>query len=315
MSELDIRTLNEAVKNNPRGAVEDAERSFDGEIMRCVHMALAKKAKIILLAGPSSSGKTTSANILKDVFESLSHKTSVVSLDNFYRERNDQKYPTDENGEQDYEAVEALRTDEIKDCLAALLGGKGAFIPRYSFKEGKATYSEAPTFLCDGEIIILEGLHALNPIIREGLDERDVMTIFVSVSTNINDGDDGGKRILSGRKTRFIRRMTRDSIYRGTSAASTLGRWKSVLLGEDKYLYPYKDSADIKINTFHTFELGVMKPFAEKAIEMSDGELCGEYIETVKHALDLVSPVSADFVPDDSLIREFIPGGKYEHLY
>lgn len=314
MSELDIRTLNEFVENDPLGAVAKAESAFKGEIMRCARNAVERKAKIILLAGPSSSGKTTSANILKDVFESLSHKTSVVSLDNFYRERNDPKYPTDENGEQDYESVEALRTDEIKDCLAALLGGKGAFIPKYDFMEGKAIYSDVPVLLGDGEIIILEGLHALNPIIREGLDESEVITLFISVSTNINDGD-CGKRILSGRKTRFIRRMTRDSIYRGTNAAATLKRWGSVLLGEDKYLYPYKDSADIKINTFHSFELGVMKPFAEKALAASAGELHGEYIETVMHALGLITPISADIVPDDSLIREFIPGGKYEHLY
>ena len=138
-----------------------------------------------------------------------------------------------------------------------------------------------------------------------------LLKIFISVSTNINN--EGG-RILSGRKIRFVRRLVRDSIYRNADAARTLALWKNVLLGEDTYLYPFKDNADVFFDTFHDFELSVMRPFVLKLIssELANSD---SYAKTVRDALLGVVPIDLNLLPDTSLIREFVPGGIYENIY
>ena len=138
-----------------------------------------------------------------------------------------------------------------------------------------------------------------------------VLRVFISVSTNINDGD---VRILSGRKLRFVRRMVRDSVYRGADAERTLEMWGNVLAGEDKYLYPYRTLADVDFNTFHAFEVGVMRRFAEKLISRELAEK-NEYAKVVITALSMAEPISDELIPRDSLIREFITGGIYEEFY
>ena len=137
------------------------------------------------------------------------------------------------------------------------------------------------------------------------------MRLFVSVSTNIVD--ENGARILSGRKIRFLRRLVRDSIFRGADVALTLSLWHSVLEGEDKYLYPYKESADVFFNTFHTFELGVLKDMA--AARITAAGIDDPYLCVIERALARIQPLSPSLVPKTSLIREFIAGGVYENLY
>lgn len=312
ITEAELSTINKCVLDTPIECVDSAEKRYMAEIDELVSTLCGGEKKIILLSGPSGSGKTTTANILKDKLSLLGHETHVVSMDNFYRTLDDPLYPVDENGEHDYEAAAALRCDLIHDCIEALLDGKVYKIPRYNFRGGIIEPEAIPVSLPKNGYIIIEGIHALNPIFTSGLPAEKIMRLFISVSTNINDG---GERLLSGRKIRFIRRMTRDSIYRSTSAAGTLMRWQSVLDGEDKYLYPYKSLADFKINTFHTFELAAMKHFAEEAIASSGDEFVGEYAETIKMALKKIEPMDISLVPESSLIREFIPGGVYENLY
>ncbi|MEE0970107.1 MAG: hypothetical protein U0M06_12120, partial [Clostridia bacterium] len=209
-------------------------------------------------------------------------------------------------------SVDALHVSRIHDCISDLLAGREVKIPKFIFGEGVSQKDTNSISLPDGGFVIIEGIHALNPVMTDGLDLKKIMKLFISVSTNINND---GKRILSGRKIRFIRRMTRDSLYRKTDAKGTLDRWESVLAGEDKYLYPYKDTADFSLDTFHEYELGAMKPFAMKAIESSGEALCGKYIDTIISALKDFDEIEIENVPKTSLIREFIPGGKYEDIY
>jgi uridine kinase len=150
----------------------------------------------------------------------------------------------------------------------------------------------------------------LNPAVAEHLPEGGVFRLFVSLSTNITEG---GERLISGRKLRFLRRLVRDSIFRGATVADTLAVWQSVLDGEDKYLYPYKENADVFFNTFHTFEPGVLKNMAADRIEASG--IDDPYLLTVKRALLSIAPLSPTLVPRASLIREFIGGGIYEDRY
>jgi uridine kinase len=154
-------------------------------------------------------------------------------------------------------------------------------------------------------------LHAINPRISSLLPKERLLKIFISVSTNINNN---GERILSGRKIRFVRRMVRDSIYRNADAKRTLSMWKNVLRGEDLYLYPHRDNADVSFDTFHEFELGIMRPFV---LNLISEELAREnsYAKTVRDALLSVHPIDLSLLPESSLIREFVPGGMYENLY
>lgn len=312
MAEIELKRINTEVRENLSGVIDEAERHYAESLSETVCFLKKRGARIVLLAGPSGSGKTTTANILKDLLEADGHSTAVVSMDNFYRDKNDPDYPRDERGELDFESVDALRIDKMHDVMESLLTNGKARMPKYVFGEGASVDDAISLSLPMGGFVIIEGIHALNPRITDGLDRDKIVKIFISVSTNINED---GERILSGRKIRFIRRMTRDSLYRGTDAKSTLDRWGSVLSGEDKYLYPFKETADIRINTFHKYELGVMRPFAEKAISDAGDGLNGEFIEIIKNALSKFDEVDIENVPDTSLIREFIPGGKYEDIY
>ncbi len=311
MAEIQLDHLKELIKKDPASCIKNADEEYLGAIEGVVNELEKREANIVLLAGPSSSGKTTTACLMRDALRKRGHKAIIVSLDDFYRDKDDPNYPIDEKGEQDYESVDALHIDKIRDCISKLLSEREVYLPKYSFERGASFLLPEPIRLGKDDVVIMEGLHALNPIISGGLDRDRIIKMFISVSTNINDGE---IRIISGRKIRFIRRMTRDSIYRGTGAAATLARWGSVLSGEDKYLYPYRDEADFKINTFHNYELAIMKPFALRAIDASRGELSGEYIDVVISAIDRFEALDRSYMSEESLICEFVPGGKYENL-
>ncbi len=311
MAELDLTKINTLVENSPIEAIRMAEIEYHsriGEISR--RITDDERIKIVLLAGPSGSGKTTSANLLCDAIEAHGEAAMVVSLDNFYRDSDDPDYPRLPSGEPDYECPEALRLDTLSDALMKIANNEPYDIPRYDFKVGACVENLHYPPINHG-CVIIEGLHALNPKIREKLSDESLLKIFISVSTNINYK---GERILSGRKSRFIRRLVRDSIYRASSAERTLDMWEEVLAAEDVYLYPYKATADMAFNTFHIFELSAMKPFVERLI--SD-ELAkkSDYANTVLTAIRAVAPLDYNLVPQNSLIREFIPGGIYESLY
>ena len=311
MAEKDIREINIAARIDPEKLVAAAESKYNAELCTLADRISGDSGvRLVMLAGPSGAGKTTTANILADLLILRGRNASVVSLDHFYRESDDPDYPIAPDGNRDCESVDALDCDRISSCLSSLVTGRKQIIYKYDFSLGRP--GDDSIVLDPGEdgIVIVEGLHALNPRMLSGVPAENVCRLFVSVSTNLNDG---GERILSGRKMRFLRRLVRDSLYRGSSAERTLGMWRGVLEGEDNYLYPYKNTAEYSFNTFHDFELGVLKPYA-KALLVGP-VLCDPYAESVRRAVDLAEAIPLDLVPDDSLIREFIPGGKYENLY
>lgn len=311
MAETEISKINKIAATNPEELVLKAEEQYRGFI-REVGERVAKNddIRIILLAGPSGSGKTTTANMLADKLRELSLDSFVISLDDFYRNSDDPEYPRLPNGERDFEAPEALDLGKIYDTLSAIAFGHEFFLPKYSFKLGKRTELVCHPKISHG-CVIIEGLHALNPKISERLPAERILKVFISVSTNINDG---GKRILSGRKLRFVRRMVRDSVYRDATAERTLEMWPAVLHGEDKYLYPYRALADVDFNTFHAYEPCIMRPFAERLISKELAER-NEYAKTVITALEGAVPIDSSLVPPCSLMREFITGGIYEEFY
>lgn len=311
MAEITVKELNAPVISDAEALIASAEDKYHGRIEDVARYVVENPLiRIILLAGPSGSGKTTTANLLADRIKAEGEQTLVVSLDDFYKNSDDPEYPLCPNGERDFECPEALHLDTLRDTLLAISSGEGFLLPKYDFKTGSRV-SLTPCAPMPHGCVLVEGLHALNPLICEALPSDKILKLFVSVSTNINHL---GRRVLSGRKLRFIRRMVRDSIYRGADAERTLLMWEKVLAAEDVYLYPYKETADIAFDTFHAFEPGVMRPFAEGLISEELSER-SDYVNTVITALRMAEPISAELIPQNSLIREFIPGGIYEKLY
>ncbi len=310
MAEITLSELN-ALTKEPLTTIALSEKEYHDKITSVADAVVKNEnIKVILLAGPSGSGKTTTANLISDAVKSRGESSMVVSLDDFYLDADDRNYPKHKNGEKDYECPEALDLPLITETLVRITENKSFSIPKYDFKVGgrvEMRQYAKPDHAC----VIIEGLHALNPSISSGLPKGSVLKLFVSVSTNINDN---GVRILSGRKVRFIRRLVRDSIYRAANAERTLSMWHKVLAAEDVYLYPYKETSDLAFNTFHPFELPVMKGFAEKLISKRLAE-ADSYAGTVLAALEKIETIDHTLVPDNSLIREFIPGGIYEALY
>ena len=311
MAEIKLDEINKRIVQGAEQAIAFAEEKYHNRVGEIAdYVAAHEKIRIILLAGPSGSGKTTSANLIADAIRLRGEECMVVSLDDFYRDSTDPTYPKRADGERDFECPEALHLDELSEVLKRIADNREFHLPRYDFKVGGRASVTSYSPIGHG-CVIIEGLHALNPRIAEGISDDCVLKIFVSVSTNVNVG---GTRLISGRKVRFVRRLVRDSIYRGADAERTLNMWHHVLMAEDVYLYPYKDCADIAFDTFHVFELGVMRPFALSLLseELAEGD---EYVRVVRDALIEVTPVEEKLVPDNSLIREFIPGGMYESLY
>ena len=310
MAEIDVREINRLLEN-PEKAIEKAEMAYLAFITSVAkRVKESNKIRIILLAGPSGSGKTTSANMISDALTASGVPSIVLSLDDFYRDAKDPEYPRTEDGERDFESPLALDLPELTETLTKISNEEEFFIPKYDFKVGgrvKVTKHEKMLHGC----VVIEGLHALNPLIFEKLCKEKLLKVFISVSTNVNDGEE---RLISGRKIRFVRRMVRDSIYRGADAEKTLSMWKNVLIGEDEHLYPNRKYADIEYDTFHAYEPGVMSPFAERLISPELAER-DPYAGTVLTALKRVKKIPESLVPNGSLIREFIPGGKYEDLY
>lgn len=287
----------------PREFLETCSEAYQSKVRQAASAVFEDKSKkIVLLAGPSSSGKTTTASLLSSEISALGGKAYAVSLDDFYHSHSF-GYPVDENGEPDYECVEALDTDLIHSCLSELSESGRAELPLFNFNSGEREEKTRTVLLDENDVIIVEGLHALNPIISDTLEGDRLYKIYVSVSSRIYEND--GSVLLSKRDLRFVRRLVRDYEFRSMSAERTFEIWGSVMRGEDKYLFPFENLADVKINSFHPCEPCVL---AEKAMRLLGGINKGEYSEKaalLNNKLGLFKKIDYSILPRDSLLREF----------
>lgn len=258
--------------------------------------------KIIMLAGPSGSGKTTTANKIKEKLESYGHKAYAVSLDDFYR--NIGEGPKHEDGTYDFECVESLDTDLIHKCLGELLTSSESELPLFDFMTGRRKEAKNKITLEKDDVIIVEGLHALNPVITDTLPQENLLKIYISVSSRIYDGED---IVLNKRNLRFIRRMVRDFQYRNSTVENTYSLWPKVMNGEDKYLFPFKKNADVLVNSIHIYEPCAFK---KQATELLSGvEKSSGYYQDAQRliaCLDKFPSIEKILVPEDSLLREFL---------
>ena len=245
-----IEYINMEAKNDPMGLILRTEERYKRIVETTVEDCLerADGRLVIMLAGPSASGKTTTAHKLKDCFRAHGVDCHVISLDDFYLNRED--IPGYSEGEPDYETVYALDLKLIDSCLESLLSGEETYVPSFNFEKG-CRDDEANYFrLGERDVVIVEGLHALNPIVTENLPEEFLYKIYISVSSRIYN-EESEDIILNKRNLRFIRRLIRDYKFRASSVDNTYKMWDSVRMGEDKYLFAFKDYADLRINTIH----------------------------------------------------------------
>ena len=280
------------------------------QVAGCVAEANRERGvRLVLISGPSSSGKTTFAKRLGVQLRVLGLNPVLISLDDYFVDR--EKTPRDENGEYDYEALEAIDLEQFNDHLKRLERGESVDIPRYDFISGTRQWHDNPLQLDERSVLIVEGIHGLNPALTPGVPESRKFKIYVSCFTSV--ALDNVSRIATS-DNRLLRRLTRDYRTRGNDALSTLARWESVRRGEEKHIFPYQENADVMFNSSLFYEISVLRPFAEKILrEVPD--TVPEYDEARRMLkfLDNFIPISPEEIPPTSLLREFIGGSSFKY--
>jgi uridine kinase len=301
-----VGSLNDAINaDKAREVILVSEALHEQKIAEIAHNIAnpEKKYRIVLISGPSSSGKTTFSKRLAVQLLALGISPFALEMDNYFVDR--EKTPQDENGDYDYEALEALDLDLFGKQLLSLIKGEEIQLPRYNFKIGKSEAGEVVR-LRDDQLIILEGIHGLDPRLLPNIPTQTTFRIYVSCLTQLNL--DRHNRI-STTDTRLLRRIVRDSQHRGYSAQQTIQRWESVRRGEKKYIFPYQENADDLFNSALVYELSAIKPFAVPLLRQVPFGT-DEYIEA-KRLLALLEwflEIPRDLIPDNSILREFIGG-------
>lgn len=263
--------------------------------------------KFVMIAGPSSSGKTSFSHRLSIQLRTFGITPHPISLDNYFKNREDT--PKDENGNYDFECLEAIDIEQFNKDMTALLNGDTVQMPVFNFLTGKREYKGEFLKLGKDDILVLEGIHGLNDKLSHSLPKESKFKIYISALTQLNIDEHNRISTTDGR---LIRRMVRDARTRGASAAKTISMWPSVRRGEDKYIFPFQEEADIMFNSALIYELAVLKPYAE-AILFGIPKDAPEYIEAKRllKFLDYFLTISSEGIPTNSLMREFVGGSVF----
>lgn len=268
-----------------------------------------EEVRVVLISGPSSSGKTTFAKRLGVQLNVNGFTPVVISMDNYFVDR--EFTPRDANGDYDFESPHALDIKLFNQNLLDLFDGKEIQLPKFSFSEGKRFYDGTTLRLENNGLVVVEGIHALNPEVTQFIPAKRKFKVYVSALTSLSI--DATNHIPTT-DNRLIRRMVRDNRYRGYSAVETLQRWPSVRQGEEKHIFPYQEEADIMFNTALLFELGVLKPWAERILREVP-PIAPEYPESLRllKFLSYITPIAEKEIPPTSILREFLDGSSFDY--
>lgn len=257
--------------------------------------------QVVLLAGPSSSGKTSTANRLSVQLMTCRRWPVALSMDNWFVNRDDT--PLDADGKKDYESIYALNLKQFNQDLNDLIAGREIKLPTYNFQKGVNEYSGETLRLQPGTVLVIEGIHALNPVLTEAIDEKYKYRVYASPETGLVDINDG----------RLIRRITRDYKTRGCSAADTIERWPSVRRGEEKWIKPFKHLADATFNTAILYELAALRNQAVEVLRQVPAS--SPQYDEAQRLLSIILPIHPmphKEIPHNSLLREFIGGSVFD---
>ena len=311
---LGIRTIgdfNQAIDaNHATDIINISEALQEKKIAKIAEeIANRKGVKLVLLAGPSSSGKTTSCKRLSIQLDVNGLKPLQISLDDYFVDR--EKTPKDASGEYDYESIYALDLDLINEQFNALFRGEEVELPKYDFQSGKSKKSGNRLKMTDNNVLVVEGIHALNPELTAHIPQEQIFRVYASALTTILLDN---HNYIPTTDNRLLRRIIRDNKYRGVSAQETIHRWPSVRAGENKWIFPFQENADAMLNTAMLYELAVIKMQAEPLLQQVP-ENCEEYAEAYRllKFLKYFKGIPYNNLPPTSLLREFLGGSSFHY--
>lgn len=309
-----VGELNMAVKNCRTAELINVAEAMHTKMLGAISDDIARRrreggAGIVMIAGPSSSGKTTSAKRLSIQLMTNLIVPKMISLDDYFVDR--EHTPKDENGEYDYESLYSLDLERLNSDLSRLLRGEEINLPSYSFEYGRRIEKEKPLRLDKNDVLVIEGIHGLNPELTASINPDEVYKVYVSALTTLKIDNHNW---ISTSDNRLLRRIVRDSKYRHICALDTIRRWPSVRRGEEKWIFPFSENADATFNSSLIFELGVMKQYAEPVLREVPKDL-PEYAEAFRllRFLSYFEPIPADQIPTTSLLREFLGGSSFRY--
>lgn len=307
-----IGDLNRHVESNSIGEIiKVSEALHEKKIAEIADRIFKRKkvTRVILISGPSSSGKTTFSKRLAIQLQVVGLKPLNISLDDYFVNREDT--PIDENGEFDYETIDALDISLFNKDVLALLEGQEIRVPKFSFENGRRSYTGNTIKMGRKNILIIEGIHGLNPKLTRMLPQSALFKVFVSAMTSISID---GHNIISSTDNRLIRRIIRDNKYRSYNAIDTLQRWESVLDGENKHIFPYQEEADVMFNSALAYELGVLKFYAEPLLkEVFPVESEHSKSERLLKFFSYFQKINVREIPPTSILREFLGGSTFRY--
>ena len=306
-----IGDLNEAISDGQTNLlIQVSEALQEKKISKIAETIASRKGiRMVLIAGPSSSGKTTTCKRLSVQLITNGIKPVPISLDDYFLDRD--KTPLDESGDYDFESIHALNIPLLNEQLTALFRGEEVEMPRYNFQAGRSEWSGKRLRLHDDEVLVVEGIHALNPELTAQIPDELKFRVYASALTTLLLDN---HNYIPTTDNRLLRRIIRDHKYRGVDARETIRRWPSVRKGENKWIFPYQENADAMFNTAMLFELAVIKSQAEPLLEQVP-ENCPEYAEAyrLRKFLRYIKPIPEQQIPPTSLLREFLGGSSFEY--
>jgi len=295
---VDLNLINTAGLSK-QSFIRHCEFEYESRVYAAAKEIIEENRHIIMLTGPSASGKTTTAHKLKDKLINMGKKARVVSLDNFFKNKND--YPRLENGEKDYENVTAIELPLLEKCLKELLEKGVAKFPEFDFTT-ETRIEDAIEIEIDDGFIIVEGIHALNPLLLDLLPKDETFAIYAGLREEYSFR---GQRILPTRDIRLLRRMIRDHKYRGHSPQKTISMWRSVCEGEDRYIKIFKPNADLLLDTSFSYEILVMHSVLRDFEEFADDTPEGKKLKELLEVFENIGYLPLGNLPQNSMLGEF----------
>lgn len=305
-----VGALNDAIVEGRMNEIILIQEALqEKKISKIADEIIKNKKRIVLIAGPSSSGKTTFSHRLSIQLKVHGMNPHPIPMDDYFKNR--EETPKDANGEYDYEVLEAIDIELFQQNMTDLLEGKRVLLPKFDFVQGKRKTGGKELQISKKDILVIEGIHGLNKKLSNNMPEESIYKIYISPLTQINL--DEHNRVPTT-DARLLRRLIRDAAHRGTTAKDTIARWQSVRRGEESYIFPYQEEADIMFNSALIYELAVLKQYAEPLLYAVPSD-CSEYQEAKRllKFLDYFLGIPGDTIPSNSLIREFI-GGSCFHI-
>lgn len=296
---VEIGLINTAAAH-PESFINHCEIEYESRVIAAAAESRGTDCKIIMLTGPSASGKTTTAYKIAAALKRAGTESVVVSLDDFYK--NIEDYPRLPDGTKDYENVHALDIEEIHRCLLELIETGKADFPEFDFKI-ETRKQERRRIVLNGGMLIVEGIHALNPLLTNVLPEGSVFKIYAGLREEYSHG---GQRFLPTRDLRLARRMVRDNKFRGHSLEKTIAMWPQVCEGEDLFIKSFKPYADLLLDTSFSYEICVLAPFIMEMQGCMKGTSQNDILEDLVRRFSYCVPLKQELIPPHSMLREFI---------